>query len=207
MPEFTLSSISEGKYNEKGSTFSAIAIPVSSAAAIKNKLSELKEQFPDASHICYGYRIKEKGRLDEFSTDSGEPNGSAGQPILNALKRNHLVNTVIFVIRYFGGNKLGIPGLIHTYGKVAELALEKAVIKKWVQIERISFSYNYGLQKKVDAILQKFEVNIINADFGESIKMDIEVEVVKMDDLSQQLCEISNGTINVKQGSLPANQI
>ena len=61
MLKFTLSSISEGKYNEKGSTFSAIAIPVSSAAAIKNKLSELKEQFPDASHICYGYRINVRG--------------------------------------------------------------------------------------------------------------------------------------------------
>ena len=85
MLEFTLSSISEGKYNEKGSTFSAIAIPVSSSTAIKNKLCELKEQFPDASHICYGYRIKEVGRLDEFATDAGEPKGSSGLPILNVL--------------------------------------------------------------------------------------------------------------------------
>ena len=197
MTEFTLASISDGKYHEKGSTFSAIAIPISSVVEIKKELSQLKEQYPDASHICYGYRIKDNDQIDEFSTDAGEPNGSAGQPILNVLKRNQLVNTAIFVIRYFGGTKLGIPGLIHAYGKAAELALEKAVIKKWVLLERISFSYNYDLQKKVDAILQKFEVNIINADFGESIKMDIEVEVVKMDDLSQQLCEISNGKINV----------
>ena len=197
MPEFTLASISDGKYYEKGSTFSAIAIPISSVVEIKKELSQLKEQYPDASHVCYAYRIKAGNRLDEFAADAGEPNGSAGQPILNVLKRNYLVNSAIFVSRYFGGTKLGISGLIHAYGKAAELAIEKAVIKNWVQLERISFTYNYNIQKKVDAILQKFEVNILNADFGESIKLDIEVEVVKMDDLSQQLCEISNGIIKV----------
>ena len=201
MPEFTLSSISEGKYNEKGSTFSAIAIPVSSSAVIKNKLSELKEQFPDASHVCYAYRIKAGNRLDEFAADAGEPNGSAGQPILNVLKRNYLVNSAIFVSRYFGGTKLGIPGLIHAYGKAAELAIEKAVIKNWVQLERLSFTYNYDMQNKVEAILQKFTVNTINTDFDESIVISLEVETEKIQDLSLQLLEISNGKINVKQSS------
>ena len=193
MLEFTLSSISEGKYNEKGSIFSAIAIPVSSAAAIKNKLSELKEQFPDASHICYGYRIKEKGHLDEFYTDAGEPNGSAGQPILNVLKRNQLVDTAIFVIRYFGGTKLGIPGLIHAYGKAAECAIETGKLKKWVLCQQISICYTYNIQNKVDVLLQQFNVNILKAEFGETIKLNLEVESVKADELSQQLCEISNG--------------
>ena len=201
MEEFTLSSKSEGKYNEKGSTFFAIAISVSSAAAIKNKLSELKEQFPDASHVCYAYRIKAGNRLDEFAADAGEPNGSAGQPILNVLKRNYLVNSAIFVSRYFGGTKLGIPGLIRVYGKVAELAIEKAVIKNWVQLERISFTYNYDIQNKVDAVLQQFNVNILKAEFGETIKSDLEIEVEKTDELSQHLSEISNGKINVKQAS------
>ena len=201
MPDFTLSSISEGQYNEKGSTFSAIAIPVSSAAVIKNKLSELKEQFPDASHICYGYRIKEKERLDEFATDASEPNGSAGQPILNALKRNHLVNTVIFVIRYFGGSKLGIPGLIHAYGKAAECAIEVGKLKKWFFYQQVSIRYSYDIQNKVDAVLQQFNVNILKAEFGETIKSDLEIEVEKTDKLSQHLSEISNGEINVKQAS------
>ena len=101
MPEFTLASISDGKYHEKGSTFSAIAIPISSVVEIKKELSQLKEEYPDASHICYGYRIKDNNQIDEFSTDAGEPNGSAGQPILNVLKRNQLVDTAIFFIRYF----------------------------------------------------------------------------------------------------------
>ena len=199
MEEFTLSAKSKGKYSEKGSTFSALAIPVSSAAEIKNKLSELKEQFPNASYICYGYRIKEKGRLDEFSIDAGEPNGSAGQPILNALKRNQLVNVVIFVIRYFGGSKLGIPGLINAYGTAAENAINAGKLKTWVLYQQISICYNYDLQKKVDSLLQQFTVNIIKIEFGESIKTDMEVEVEKTEALAQDLCEISNGAIRIEQ--------
>ena len=201
MPKYTFSTSSTGDYKEKGSSFHAIVEPSSSVDYIKSKLLKLKEQYPNASHICYGYRIKQKGRLDEFSTDAGEPNGSAGQPILNVLKRNQLVNTAIFVIRYFGGTKLGIPGLIHAYGKAAELALEKAVIKKWVLLERISFSYNYDLQNKVDSVLQKFNVKIINTDFGESIHVNLEVEVEKTEELGQQLHELSNGSIIIKQAS------
>ena len=202
MEEFTLSSESEGKYNEKGSIFSALAIPISDVPEVKTNLHQLKEQFPDASHICYGYRIKEGGRLDEFSTDAGEPKGSSGIPILNVLKRNQLVNVVIFVIRYFGGSKLGIPGLINAYGTVAERTIQNAKVKKWIQLERISFIYNYDLQNRVDSVLQKFKVKIINTNFGASIQVNLEVEVEKTEALAQELSEISNGTIRVIHASL-----
>jgi len=199
MEEFTLSSKSEGKYHEKGSIFSALAIPVSAIAEVKANLQQLKEQFPDASHICYGYRIKERGRLDEFATDAGEPKGSSGLPILNVLKRNQIVDAVIFVVRYFGGSKLGIPGLINAYGTAAEETIENAKVKKWVQLERISFIYNYDLQNKVDSILQKFKVNIIKSDFGESIQVELEIDVEKNEELKKELKEASNGTIRVIQ--------
>ena len=199
MEEFTLSSKSEGKYHEKGSIFSALAIPVSAIAEVKANLQQLKEQFPDASHICYGYRIKEGGRLDEFSTDAGEPKGSSGLPILNVLKRNQIVDAVIFVVRYFGGSKLGIPGLINAYGTAAEETIENAKVKKWAQLERISFIYNYDLHNKVDSILQKFKVNIIKSDFGESIQVELEIDVEKNEELKKELKEASNGTIRVIQ--------
>ena len=201
MPKYTFSTSSTGDYKEKGSSFHAIVEPSSSVDYIKSKLLKLKEQYPNASHICYGYRIKQKGRLDEFSTDAGEPNGSAGQPILNVLKRNQLVNTAIFVIRYFGGTKLGIPGLIHAYGTAAERAIENGSVQIWVQLERISFNYSYDLQNKVDSVLQKFNVKIINTDFGESIQVNLEVEVEKTEELGQQLRELSNGSIIIKQAS------
>ena len=199
MEEVTLSSKSEGKYSKKGSTFSALAIPVSDIAEVKTNLQQLKEQYPDASHICYGYRVKENDRLDEFSTDAGEPKGSSGIPILNVLKRKHLVNVVIFVIRYFGGSKLGIPGLINAYGTAAENTINAGKLKTWVLYQQISICYNYDLQKKVDSLLQQFTVNIIKIEFGESIKTDMEVEVEKTEALAQDLREISNGAIRIKQ--------
>ena len=199
MEEVTLSSKSDGKYSEKGSTFSALAIPVSDVAEVKTHLHQLKEQYPNASHICYGYRIKVNNQLDEFATDAGEPKGSSGIPIINVLKRKHLVNVVIFVIRYFGGSKLGIPRLIHAYGKAAENAIEPGNLKKWLLYQQISICYNYDLQKKVDSLLQQFAINIIKIEFGESIKTDMEVGVEKTEALAQDLCEISNGTIRMKQ--------
>jgi len=201
MEEVTLSSKSEGRYNEKGSTFSALAIPVSDVAEVKTNLHQLKKEFPDASHICYGYRVKENDRLDEFATDAGEPKGSSGVPILNVLKRKHLVNVVIFVIRYFGGSKLGIPGLINAYGTAAEKTIKNAKVKKWVQLERISFVYNYDLQNKVDSVLQKFKVKIINTNFGASIQVELEIKVEKNEELRKELKDVSNGTIRVIQAA------
>jgi len=201
MEEFTLSSKSEGKYHEKGSIFSAFAIPVSDVFEIKTNLHQLKEQFPGANHICYGYRIKERGRLDEFATDAGEPKGSSGLPILNVLKRNQIVDAVIFVVRHFGGSKLGIAGLINAYGAAAEETIENVKVKKWVQSERISCIYNYDLHNKVDSIFQQFKVNIIKSDFGESIQVELEIEVEKNKELSKELKEASNGTIRVIQAS------
>ena len=199
MQELTLSSQSEGKYSEKGSTFTALTLPVASLGQVKNELNNLREQYPDANHICYGYRIKEGDRVDEFSTDAGEPKGSSGIPILNVLKRNQLVNVVIFVIRYFGGSKLGIPGLINAYGTAAENAINAGKLKTWVLYQQIFICYNYDLQKKVDSLLQQFTVNIIKIEFGESIKTDMEVEVEKTEALAQDLREISNGAIRIKQ--------
>ena len=124
MSEFILAKPTTGEYKEKGSSFHAVSEPASSADHVKSILLTLKEQFPDASHICYAYRIKKDKSLDEFSSDAGEPKGSAGISILNVLKRNHIVNGVIFVIRYFGGTKLGVPGLLHAYGTAAEDAIK-----------------------------------------------------------------------------------
>ena len=107
---------------------------------IKSKLFIIKEENPDASHVCYAYQIKAGHRLDEFAADAGKPNGSAGQPILNVLKRNQLVDTAIFVIRYFGGTRLGIPGLIHAYGNAAECAIETGKLKKWVLCNNYLFA-------------------------------------------------------------------
>ena len=199
MTEYSLWSASIGSYSEKGSSFTARSFTVRSVNEIKSVLNRLKEEFQDASHICYAYRIKKGINLDEFSSDSGEPKGSAGTPILNVLKRRDLVNSAIYVIRYFGGTKLGIPGLVHAYGAAAENAVEHATLKPWVQLCSLLLIYKYEVQKKVESVQKKYEVNIIQQNFVESVETIIEVRESIREEFIMQLEQLTNGTIQINK--------
>ena len=199
MTEYSLWSASVGSYSEKGSSFTARSFTVRSVNEIKSVLNRLKKEFQDASHICYAYRIKQGINLDEFSSDSGEPKGSAGIPILNVLKRRDLVNSAIFVIRYFGGIKLGIPGLIHAYGAAAEDAVEHATLKPWVQLCSLLLIYKYEVQKKVKSVQNKYDANIIQQNFSESVETIIEVRESICEEFIMKLEEITNGTIQINK--------
>ena len=197
MPEFILSKSTTGKYKEKGTSFHAVSESASSADHIKSILLTLKEQFPDASHICYAYRIKKGKSLDEYSSDAGEPNGSAGKPILNVLKRNQIVNTVIFVIRYFGGTKLGVPGLIHAYGTAAEDAIKDTKSKPWLEKKRLLVTYPCKLEGIMKSILQKNQAVVIHEDFGENISIQLEVDVESTDEFIESVKELSSGSAQI----------
>jgi len=106
------------------SRFVALSFRISSASDGKSKLKETQMRFPGATHYCYAWCLRE-GR-EEFSSDGGEPPGNAGKPILWALRRFRVTNTMVVVVRYFGGKKLGIRGLIEAYGEAARMVLEKS---------------------------------------------------------------------------------
>ncbi len=103
--------------------------------------------------------------MDEYSSDSGEPLGSAGKPILNALKRANLINVTIVVSRYFGGKKLGIPGLIDAYGAVAKSTIDSANLKLWSETKRLIVTYPYELDGVINSILKKNQVYVIRKEF------------------------------------------
>jgi uncharacterized YigZ family protein len=197
VPEFILSKQTTGDYKEKGSSFHAVSEPASSADHVKSILLTLKEQFPDASHICYAYRIKKDKSLDEFSSDAGEPKGSAGISILNVLKRNHIVNGVIFVIRYFGGTKLGVPGLLHAYGTAAEDAIKDTKSRLWLEKKRLLVTYPYKLEGVMKSILQKNQAVVIHQDFGENIAIQLEIDVESTDEFIESVKELSSGSAQI----------
>ena len=197
MPEFILAKPTIGEYKEKGSSFHAVSKPASSVNHVKSILLTLKEQFPDASHICYAYRIKQGKSLDEFASDASEPNGSAGVSILNVLKRNQIVNTVIFVIRYFGGTKLGIPGLIHAYGTAAEDAIKNTESRPWLETKRLLVNYPYKLEGVMKSILQKNRAVVIHEDFGENIATLLEIDVESTDGFIENIKEYSSGNAQI----------
>jgi putative IMPACT (imprinted ancient) family translation regulator len=114
-------------HKDRGSKFIGFAHPVANLEMIKENLDTLKQLHSDATHVCYAYRLGIDG-ADFRANDDGEPNNSAGQPILREIKSLELTHLLVAVVRYYGGKKLGVSGLIDAYGTAAKLALELATI-------------------------------------------------------------------------------
>ena len=163
-----------GFFKAKGSKFHAVAIPVSSVEQVKDHLTDLKQEYHDARHHCYAYRIGIEGEIYR-ANDDGEPAHSAGTPILNAIRSKELSNVVIFVIRYFGGTKLGIPGLIEAYGGAADDAIVQAKIVSVTETASFSIRFQYEQTAEVERIIARNQLKIINSKYDENCLLTIEV--------------------------------
>ena len=142
---------------------------------IKNYLGQLKEKYPDSNHICYAYRLLSGKIINEFATDAGEPKGSSGIPILNNLKRKKLINSAVFVVRYFGGKKLGIQGLIHAYSASTLDCLENSKIGPWIKNNIYILEIKYELLGIVEKIIDNNNGKIIDKNFSEKIQITVEL--------------------------------
>ena len=170
-----------GKYKQSNSKFHTITYSVISSNDVKDNLNILKKKYPDASHICYAYRlfngftILNDVNVSNFSSDAGEPGGSAGRPILNILKKYNIINTAIYVIRYFGGKKLGIPGLIEAYSNSAELIIDNNKLKPWYPLVNIELNYNYNFDGFVKKTIKFFSAKIRKQKFNQTIFISIQI--------------------------------
>jgi uncharacterized YigZ family protein len=166
----TISSSSQGIYKEKGSKFIAHAFPVSSEEDIKMQLAALRKEYPDARHHCYAYCLgydKSAWRVN----DDGEPSGTAGKPIFGQIQSMNLTNILIVVIRYFGGIKLGIPGLINAYRTAAREALGQTSIVARTVEEIYEVCFEYPLMNDVMKILKEEQADILRQEFENTSKI------------------------------------
>ncbi len=168
-------SIGTGFYKEKSSRFISYSFSVMVFNDIKNYLGQLKEKYPDSNHICYAYRLLSGKIINEFATDAGEPKGSSGIPILNNLKRKKLINSAVFVVRYFGGKKLGIQGLIHAYSASTLDCLENSKIGPWIKNNIYILEIKYELLGIVEKIIDNNNGKIIDKNFSEKIQITVEL--------------------------------
>jgi len=163
---FTIAGPSEGSYKEQGSKFLAFAYPVSSEEDIKNKIDGLKKKYFDARHHCFAWVLGEdKARYRAF--DDGEPNHSAGDPVLGQIKSRNLTNVLVVVVRYFGGVKLGVGGLIQAYKTAAEEALNEAVVIEREVTHSIQLHYPYESTTEVMRLVKDFDLIIAHQEFLE----------------------------------------
>ncbi len=167
---YTIKSQSEGLYKEKGSKFISIAIPVTSLDQIKNELENLKSKYHDARHHCYAWVF---GMDDQQyrSNDDGEPSHSAGDPILGQIRSFSLTNILVVVIRYFGGTKLGVGGLIHAYKTAAEGALSVADKIQIFETVAVQMKFPYEVMSTAEKIINDFEIEVVDRDFQISCKI------------------------------------
>ena len=149
-----LSSPGEGLYKEKGSKFIASAFTVTSEEEVKQALADVKKKYYDARHHCYAYMIG-PDKACFRSSDDGEPSGTAGKPILNQILSKDVTNVCVIVVRYFGGIKLGVSGLINAYKTAARDALDNAVIVEKTVDEVYSLVFGYPLMNEVMRVMKE----------------------------------------------------
>jgi len=144
----TVKGLSEGEYREKGSKFIAYAYPISSEEDIKERVKEVKAEHPKARHHCFAFRL-DLEKKNFRANDDGEPSGSAGKPILGQIDSKGLSKVIVIVVRYFGGTKLGVPGLINAYRTSAQEALSNATIVEEEIHSYWKLSFQYELMNEV----------------------------------------------------------
>ncbi|MDR0385901.1 MAG: YigZ family protein [Prevotellaceae bacterium] len=195
----TISSPSEGLYKEKGSRFIALAYPACSETEIKQHLNELKSKYHDARHHCYAYRLGVTGDVWR-AVDDGEPSGSAGKPVLGQLLSNNLTNTVIFVVRYFGGIKLGVPGLINAYRTAAASSISNARIVEQENKDRFAVVFDCSAMHDVMKALKDKQAEISMHEFEITCRIELLIRQSLSDTLKNKLANIKGVTLIEKLG-------
>ena len=182
--------IGEGYYSEKRSKFLAFAHHVDSVDEALELVKEYRKKYYDARHCCYAYRVGFDGT--EFrANDDGEPSSTAGKPILGQIDCNGLTNTLICVIRYYGGINLGTGGLIVAYREAAADALANSEIEEKFIEEEVTYSFSYPMMNAVMRIIKDMNPRIINQVFDNTCEVTLSIRKGKADELRTRLKKFS----------------
>jgi len=186
----------------KHSRFIAWLIPISNRAAIDEALQMRRKKNPDATHHCFAWRIGFDHELRAFGSDAGEPSGTAGKPILQALESRRLTNAICVVTRYFGGTKLGTGGLMRAYSAAAFAAIDQAELVEAFPVVVLHLQYDYTFSGVVEKILHQLNSRVLSQDFAEKISCMIEIHrdaVVSAHNLLKDAC---SGRISIARDSV-----
>lgn len=164
----------EAQLREKGSRFFAYAFPVHSEAEIKEHLAALRLKYPDATHHVYAFSLGPSGEAQR-ANDDGEPSGSSARPILRAILSAGLTNTLVVVVRYFGGTLLGIPGLIASYGGAAQMALEAGNKQERLIEDDFWIRGEYEQEQAIHLLLRPFSVRIVDRQYDSGVAYRVAV--------------------------------
>ena len=187
----SIEAASEGLFKDNGSRFIALAYPVETEEQVKDIVAGLKKEYHDARHHCYAYRLGHLG--DRFrANDDGEPSGSAGRPILGQIDSAGLSDILVVVVRYFGGIKLGIPGLIRAYKTSTADALAQAKVVEKVAGLSFRVRYDYLDMNAVMKVLKDLSLPVSGQIFDTQCSVDVRVRLTLVEGFRERMGQIGS---------------
>lgn len=182
----TIAATSEGLFKDRGSKFLAFAYPAKSEEEVKEILQQLRKEYHDARHHCYAWKlgIDPPGAR---ANDDGEPSGSAGKPILNQIEKLDVTNTLVVVIRYFGGTLLGVGGLINAYRSAAAEALKNnRVVRKRIRCS-YDLAFGYSAMNAIMSLVKEMQLDVESQVFELDCSMTVSVDLERESELLSRL--------------------
>jgi uncharacterized YigZ family protein len=192
---YTIAGPAEGLYKEKGSKFISLAYPAYSEEEVKEILAALRKEYFDARHHCYAYSLgADKARFR--ANDDGEPNHSAGDPILGQIRSANLSNILIVVIRYFGGTKLGVSGLINAYKTAAAAAIANATILEKHETALLQVHFQYAQMNDIMSLVKEYELEMTHQQFELDCHLTLVVRKKLQPEITAKLEELDAVTVS-----------
>ena len=195
MNYFTISANAKDSFIEKRSEFIGYIAPVKTNDEAVAFINSIKAEHRKAKHNVYAYILREDN-ISRYS-DDGEPQGTAGVPVLDVLKKRGLTDVCVVVTRYFGGILLGGGGLVRAYSHAASLACDAAHIMNMCKCHRLKITADYGMYGKISYLLPNYETITVNSDFGSDVTLEILVLSEKLEALKKELIEVTNGSVDI----------
>lgn len=187
----TVDGEAQAKITRKKSRFVALCYHVSTAKEVGSVLERARRTYHDASHRCYAYRLLNDGGPIEYSSDAGEPAGSAGLPILQQIQKHDLYDVLVIVVRYFGGTKLGIGGLIHAYGDVTSEALAEAKIVTRKQEVRLSVHFSPEISSAVMGLIHRHPARVEEVKYEQEARILVALPPSGVERFTRELIEVT----------------
>lgn len=186
----TISKGGEGYFTDKRSKFLAFTHHVESVDEVKNIVSNYRKKYFDARHVCYAYVIGADGSIFR-ANDDGEPSSTAGKPILGQINSNQLSETLIVVVRYYGGVNLGTGGLIVAYREAAADAIANSEITEKLVEERIDFQFPYVMMNQVMRVVKEMQPRILSQSYDNTCMLSLSIRKSLAEQLRSRLSKLS----------------
>lgn len=195
MNYLTIGSAADSEFIEKNSTFIGLIAPVSGEEQALQVIEGVRRRYHDAKHHVYAYLLREE-QIARYS-DDGEPQGTAGLPILELLKKEQLTDVVVVVTRYFGGTLLGTGGLLRAYTRAAKDAIDHAHKVTMVQMRMVTAIVSYHDHKKILSVFERFDVLTDRTDYSDEVEVSVCVDSGQTEDFSRELTEATSGRVRL----------